>query len=224
MASCSWVSSQRSLFGDDGEYVGEQAVQTVPKTQYDQLLEKYETLLKDSSTAADGAPIQSGIEKEELLNALSTAQSNPQGAGPELAETVDVFAVSPKTSTQQSNTAAASVDYSKVDIEGQIMILRRAESFLVENKIDDAMNEIRKVENSSVRQIRVRAKYLLGELLLVQNEYDLAMQVFKEIITKDAFSGVVYKTLGRLILCAEKLQLEQEKERYYSMLHEIFEA
>ena len=50
------------------------------------------------------------------------------------------------------------------------------------------------------------------------------MQIFEEIIEKDAFSGTVIKALGRLIVCSEKLKLEKKKERYYSLLHDFFES
>ena len=73
-----------------------------------------------------------------------------------------------------------------------------------------------------LRQIRVHAKFYIGEILFRQQEYDLAMQVFEEILDKDAFSGIVLKTLGRLVTCSKKLKLKKKKDRYYSMLHDFF--
>ena len=39
-----------------------------------------------------------------------------------------------------------------------------------------------------------------------------------------AFSGVIIKTLGRLITCAEKLKLSKKKDVYFSILHDFFDA
>ncbi len=80
------------------------------------------------------------------------------------------------------------------------------------------------LEHSKVRQIAVQAKYYIGMILFKQSEFDLSMQLFEEIIRKDAFSGVVLKALGKLIVCTEKLKLSKKRERYYSMLHDFFEA
>ena len=82
---------------------------------------------------------------------------------------------------------------------------------------------MRPLEKSPVKQLMVWSKYLIGEILFKQNEFDLAMQVFEEIINKHAFSGLVIKSLGRLIVCSEKLKLTKKKEQYYSLLHDFFE-
>jgi len=50
------------------------------------------------------------------------------------------------------------------------------------------------------------------------------MQIFEEIITRDAYSGMVVKTLGRLIVCSEKLGLKAKKDKYFSVMHDFFEA
>ena len=52
----------------------------------------------------------------------------------------------------------------------------------------------------------------------------LAMQLFRRDSTNYAFSGVVYKALGRLIACSEKLKLAQKKDKHFSYLHDFFEA
>ena len=102
--------------------------------------------------------------------------------------------------------------------------LREAEGLIERNKFNEGLNKLKAVENSTSRQVRVRAKFLLGEILFKQKEYDLAMQVFEEIISKDAFSGMVLKSLGRLIICCEKLKQEKKQQQYYSILHDFFES
>ena len=110
-----------------------------------------------------------------------------------------------------------------LSVEEQFAKLKKAEELIEAKQFDEALNYIKRdTEKSSIRQVRVKAKFLLGELLLQQNEYDLAMQMFEEIINQYAFSGLVIKTLGRLILCSEKLKLEDKKTKYFSMLNDIF--
>jgi len=226
LGGCAWLQSRQSLFGNDEASPEEKPVATtVPKDQYDQLLQKYEALqtqfqVKEAKVDDDAmmgvASGDADATGEALLGDLQKA-----GSG-ELAETVDVF-----SQTNGSSAAKAVVnsdDYSSVDVEAQIRNLQTAEQLVAQNKFDESLNLLKPLERSPVRQIRVRARYLVGESLFKQGDYDLSMQIFEEIIEKDAFSGTVIKALGRLIVCSEKLKLEKKKERYYSLLHDFFES
>lgn len=231
-SSCSWITSKRSLFGEEEENVVDSSStnNVVPKAQYDQLLNKYNSLLEQTKDLpAQGAP----GEGADLVGQLSQAKSTP--TNPELAETVDVFAKIGNDTVVNTNAAVPSMvsagtagavapDYKNVDVEGQIATLRQAESLVYSNRNDEALKLIKKIENSPVRQVAVRARFLLGELMFNQGEFDLSMQVYERILSHDAFSGVVIKTLGRLIVCSEKLGLNAKKDKYYSMLHDFFGA
>lgn len=234
LSSCSNLTTRKSLFGDEGQSSDDSKVTTVPKSQYDQLLKKYEILLKqnrDANINGRGEDVPA-VDKdlfnekrpEDIVSALNQLEGK-QGAsgGADLAETVDVFKkpVEPKgLSTKQPVVIA---DYDKIDMEGQIKKYRQAVVLMNQNKFDAALNEFKLLENSPVRQISVRAKFNIGELLFKQGEFDLAMQVYEEILQKDAFSGLVLKALGRLIVCSAKLKLKKKEEQYYSVLHDFFE-
>jgi TolA-binding protein len=82
---------------------------------------------------------------------------------------------------------------------------------------------LKELESSPVKQVAVYAKFLIGEMLFKQKEYDLSSQVFESILKQYSFSGLVLKSLGRLIVCFEKLKLPGKKEKYYSILHDFFE-
>jgi predicted negative regulator of RcsB-dependent stress response len=114
--------------------------------------------------------------------------------------------------------------YDNMAIENQLVEIRRSLVLIGQNKIDAAMAKLKVLEQSSVPQIKVRSKFLVAELLFRQAEYDLSMQIYEEILTKHAFSGVVLKTLGRLVVCCEKLKLNKKKAQYYSILHDFFEV
>lgn len=226
LVSCSWISNKRSLFGDDDETSENEqrstTLQTVPKAQYDQLEKKYNMLvasMKSKDTRHEA--MKSNLPPEDIVNQLNKAATTN-----DLVETVDVFG-------QDSNKLKSSIDkrmpivshkVTPREIEDQIIKLERAEAFIAKKKFDQALTLLKELENSHVRQIKVNAKYQIGELLFVQGEYDLAMQVFEEIIRKDAFSGLVLKVLGRLIVCSEKLKQSKKQQKYYSILHDFFES
>ena len=258
MQSCSWVTSRRRLFGSDPKIEKEKKAEIkkkkaqayakkgksaeVPREEYEQLMGKYQALLK-----GEYDPNQLEAEKNkfqepqrdvnikdpaQLVEKLKTAPSIPSrmGDGPkgELVETVDVFGKNGIVRNEKPRTRIGlqqhESDFVSDSIESEIEKLREAEALIANNKFNEGLNHLKVVENSTSRQVRVRAKFLLGEILFKQKEYDLAMQVFGEIISKDAFSGMVLKSLGRLIICCEKLKQEKKQQQYYSILHDFFEA
>jgi len=221
LTSCGYVSRRNKDFeaGQDGSVKA--SGQMVPKEEYDALMNKYNQLAANQQTPS-GERVS-----EELINELS---STPKA---ELAETIDVFDQSQNNEITKSNqtpqTASPiviedpNVFVSDNEVEAQFAKLKKAEELIEAKQFDEALGYIKKdTEKSSIPQVRVKAKFLLGELLLQQNEYDLAMQMFEEIINQYAFSGLVIKTLGRLIHCSEKLKLEDKKTKYFSMLNDIF--
>lgn len=225
-SSCSWISSRRSLFGDNEDEAASKTQSTVSKAQYDELLKKYERLQKGSriENTKDPKAMNQMLNQMESSNQeqLLADLNNVSDKSPDLAETVDVFA-----KTQEAgNTAVMTAGPSALDpqmVEGQIEQIRKASTLIRENKLDAGLRIVKTLESSPIRQISVRAKYLLGEILFRQGEFDLAMQMYEEILKKHAFSGVVIKSLGRLIVCAEKLKIDAKKEKYYSILHDFFE-
>lgn len=227
LASCSWVTSRRSLFGDD-EKSEETAKGVVPKSQYDALAKKYEALLKDRRMdqvqGADANQMMNQMEGDGNPAAVVDQLSKVKGTG-ELAETVDVFQQAQKAQAP-SGLAPVPMSTGEIDsglIEDHITKVRKAEKLVAQNKYDESINMIKDLEKSPVRQVVVRAKFLMGEILFGQGEYDLALQVFEEILENHAFSGLVIKTLGRLIVCSDKLKLPGKQEKYYSILHDFFE-
>jgi len=245
MTSCSWLSNRKTLFGEEPE------VSKVPKTtattkpmakstlsptvsraEYNQLLKKYEALAREKgmvqsnqaarsqSPGAQPAPKAfAGQDPSDIVNALNNAPSQA-----ELVETVDVFGKKGISTGHHEMPTVAGMKLSDSEVENQILKLRKAQALISHNKLDAALTLLKELENSSIRQIRVRTKFYLGELLFIQGEFDLAMQIYEEIIQRDAFSGIVIKVLGRLIVCSEKLKQKKKQQKYYSILHDFFES
>ena len=109
-------------------------------------------------------------------------------------------------------------------IKDQMALLRKGRKFLNSNDHVQALELAKGLERSKNRQIQARAGLLKGEVLLKQEQYDLAMQVFEDLIGQYAFSGVTLTALRHLIVCTEKLNLTKKNKQYDSMLHDIFEA
>lgn len=232
LTSCSWVTSRRSLFGDDAEEESTNApMATVPKAQFDALAAKYEALLRERRSggmqdsqmeAATGDAANQMMNQMEKNPALVVDELSRVKSASELAETVDVFRQS-QNAKAMSLKPMSTGEIDNALIEDHITKVRKAETLVSQNKFDAALIIIKELERSPVKQVVVRAKYLMGEILFGQGEYDLAMQIFEEILQKHAFSGLVIKTLGRLIVCSEKLKLAGKQEKYYSILHDFFD-
>ncbi len=224
------MTSRRSLFGGDKEEESNNGpVATVPKAQFDALAAKYESLLRERRAqglqdsnieSATGDAANQMMNQMEKNPALAVDELSRVKSTSELAETVDVFN---RTNNSNSIKPMSTEGLDNAVIEDHIAKVRKAEALVGQNKYDAALVLIKELERSPVKQVVVRAKYLMGEILFGQGEYDLAMQIFEEILQKHAFSGLVIKTLGRLIVCSEKLKLAGKQEKYYSILHDFFD-
>jgi len=235
-SSCSWISNRRSLLGGEDEAAAAApGPQTVSKDQYNELMKKYETLLQErrlenAQSPNEAADLANALEKNPPADPADLAQkiaNLPQDSQDmQLAETVDVFGPDGvKIDKSQAAAPTPSLDSANAgEVEDDLQQLQKAEGLLNQNKFDATLSIVKKLETSPSKQVRVRAKFLLGEILFKQGEFDLAMQIFEEIITRDAYSGMVVKTLGRLIVCSEKLGLKAKKDKYFSVMHDFFEA
>ncbi len=235
-SSCSYLKSARRMIFNEEEPPKQKVV---PKAQYDELMRKYEQATKDSKatgTTIENPDAYSNIKDENPP--LEKIQMNNSGENSDLVETVDVFKES-KSPEEDSNMNSPSgkVVYkaapnvialsdkavSSEQVKNEIILFRKGLSYMNQNNLDGAMRIFQTLENSSIAQVRVRAKYKIGEILQQQKEYDLALQVYEELINHYAFSGMVIPTLKNLILCSEKLNLKDKKAKYQSILVDIFE-
>lgn len=224
-SSCSWVSGGRSLFGEGEDSSEAKATESVPRRQYDELMNKYKVLLEERKmerveTVGDANAMANEMEQSAVLSQLSQVKGD--GEKSELSPTVDLFKES-KVAEQKKRSRPMPRNYSPALINDHVNKIKQVERLVTQNKIDPAIKLLKELEMSPVRQVAVRAKFFLGEILFKQEEYDLALQVYEDVLKKHAFSGLVVVSLGRLIVCSEKLKINSKKEKYYSMLHDFFE-
>jgi TolA-binding protein len=213
-SSCSWYKDlQRSLVEDDERTNSKRTMRAVPREQYDQLLVKYEELSKKYESLKDKNPKQSSIT-DDLRNTQSENFATPS---PNVeTETVDVF----------NNTGAATtgaLPQVSADIEEQLNLYRRGVALKASNA-GEATKIFQGLETQAAPAIRVRAKQQIGELLYGKQQYDLALQVFEDVINKYAYSGVVLDALKYAAVCSDKLGIPAKKDQYSSMLRDVFET
>jgi tetratricopeptide (TPR) repeat protein len=214
LSSCSWLAHRESLFGDSDKTPEPAEAQAprgqesksdkVSREEYEQLKNRYDILMNEKNGNVQTA--KEGDVVADLQKAKSTD---------EVAETVNVFA-----SSKDSKESVAGAG----ELEEQIGKIRKAEELMSVNKFNDAIALLKNLEKSSQKYIVAYSKFLIAEGMFTQGNYDLSMQIYEEIINKYAFSGVVLKALGRLIVCAEKLKLEKKREQYFSLFQDVFEA
>ncbi|MFT6543657.1 MAG: hypothetical protein ACJAT2_000971, partial [Bacteriovoracaceae bacterium] len=179
LESCSWVTSRRSLFGDDPKIEKEKKAKElkakneafkkqgksteVPREEYEQLKNKYESLLNgdyDKSKLSDKPISQEEMgdvkDPAQLVEQLKTAPEVRSGSSGELAETVDVFGkngIVRNSNTPSGPTSNAlqkhETDFVSDSIESEITKLREAEGLIELNKFNEGLNKLKVVENST---------------------------------------------------------------------------
>jgi tetratricopeptide (TPR) repeat protein len=172
---------------------------------------------------------QTAIDPSELVNHIDQAIPDSKvSEGVDINSNATIAETKKETTSKAGPQAPDSMGVQHVnltdDVDDQITKLREVEDMIKVNKFENALSTLKELENSKEKQIVVRAKVMLGDLLFGQGEYDLAMQVYEEVVKKYAFSGYVLKALGKLVACSEKLKLPEKQAKYYSLLHDFFEA
>ncbi len=216
LSSCSFFNRREAGYNHREEKASDPYKDYVPKAQYDQLKAQYDQLLTQS-------PMNFSLpEKKVDLSEMATSPA-------ELENTVDLFVNEEKKEIEapiiiEEKKSIASHELKKEEIEDQIYKFQHAEELVEQKNFKKALDLLRILENTPVSQLKANVLFEKGNIFFVQQEYDLAMQIFKKILGQHANSGVVYKTLARLLSCCEKLGLIQEKEKYDSILHDLLGA
>lgn len=219
LSSCAWYRDlERTLVEDDQKQAATRKSRVVPRAQYDELLMKYDELQKKYDEVKSGKP-----SSESLVDELQRTQAEnfSNTAKPNSVETVDVFAgAAPIAGT----TAAVDVALPQIgkDEESQISAYRQG-LVLVQTNPTEALKVFQQLDAKGIPAIKVRAKLQIGMLLMKQNQYDLALQSFEDIIQKYSYSGVVIEALRNASICGDKLGLAVKRDQYASMLKDVFE-
>lgn len=216
--SCSWYRNmERSLIDEDKKEAKTQKNRNrpVPREQYDELLAKYEDLSKKYESLKEGK----ATEQSSLVDEINKSQSENFATPSQNVETetVDVF---PAAAQQVAASTSPAVPAS---LESQLDLYRKGLALKTANP-GEATKIFQQLEATGDPSVKVRSKLQVGELLYSKNQYDLALQVFEDIITKHADSGVVIDALKYAAVCSDKLGNTAKRDQYTSMLNDVFEV
>lgn len=207
LSSCSWFRSlERSLVEDDEKQM-KRSGRAVPREQYDQLLVRYEELSKKYEN------LKSGNKEPEVDLA-----ENSQLKKSDDIETVNLF---PTENTGDKEVPLITNQEIPKDIESQLSLYRRAIGLKVRSP-GEATKIFQQLEGHGIEAVQARARYQLGDMLLTRKQYDLALQIFEDVITKNASSGIVLDALKGAVEASDKLGLTNKKDQYQSMLVDVF--
>lgn len=209
LSSCAWYRDlERDLVEDDAKKANKSKV--VSRAQYDQLLEKYDDLQKKYNLLKEG-PKESNSLVDELQKSSSENFANVSSN----VETVDAFG-----GNQQVVVATEDIPS---DVNSQLALFRRGMTMKSSNP-GEATKIFQQLEAKGAPAVKVRSKLQIGELLYSKGQFDLALQVFEDVINTQAHSGVVLDALRYAVVCSEKLGIQNKKDQYASMLNDVFEA
>lgn len=201
--SCSsWVKSTRKMINDE-----ENAQKKwVHVNQYNDVVEKNKILeqkieiLEGQLSPNSRQVVEQDNKRDEMITEvvdLSTL-TTPEPAK-KVVQPAPVVVASPKTIEQE------------VDLYQKAMLLKN------NGNLDDAIKILNRLNQAKSKQVLVRVKNQLGHIYQAQEQYDLAVQVYKEVIENYAFSGVVIESLSGIVECYDKLGLSNEKLKYQSL-------
>lgn len=210
VSSCAWYKDlERSLVADDEKQQQKRSNRPVPREQYDQLLVKYEELSKKYEQLKE-KPANS---QDSLVDELQKTQSENFANASSNVETVNVF-------DEKEKDAGAPISV-PADVESQLSLYRRGLA-LKNSNVGEATKIFQQLETHGISPVKSRAKYQIGDMLMTKTQYDLALQVFEDIIGKNADSGVVIDALRGAVIAADKLGIKNKKDQYASMLNDVF--
>lgn len=235
IVSCSWIDKQaQSLFGFDENAPTQDGAakrpprraEYVPKDQYDALMTKYKELLDKKQSSSDREVMPNRNMSDQMIKELDDVKSAPKNA-PVIQQTVDIFADDKKVAPRIETNVAASAPVISRELDYQtasrlVQKYQEGVELVGKGQTDQALKIFQELERSPMEQIRVRAKYQIAEMLFAQKEYDMAMQVYEDILQTHAFSGVVIKALKKLVICSKELNLNDKANTYNSFLVDIF--
>lgn len=237
VTSCSWINKTTDrLMGRKRKPVKKKSY--VSKAQYDDLFRKYEALRNKYEADPSKPVMKNHNASNKLLDDLNDLKAPAKGqelktkSKASMIETVDVFgskglvkSSKPKSNIAKSlekNIVAPTKNLNFDETNQEVGKYRQGSLYLAQGKNDLALRVFQELERSPLLQVRVRAIHKIGELLFLQGEYDLAMQVFENLVENYAFSGVVLDSLKKLVTCSEKLNLVEKRDRYHSMINDVF--
>lgn len=187
-------------------------------------MKNYIELSKKHKVATSQGSLDNKNNTQTIVERANQKSSTPNGLDANI-DSVDVFAEVNRAQNIEKNTGSTMQDSpmnSSAIANKEIDLLQRAIALKDGGKIDPALKIFQALEVSTTIQVKVRAKFYIGEILLAKKQYDLAMQSFESIVNSYAFSGLVIDSLRHLVTCTDQLGIVDKKQKYLLMLKDVF--
>lgn len=219
LVSCSSLveSTRRNLMGEESPRKAKKEVKWVAKAQYDDLLTKYKNLQDKYDSLKDEKVNKTNSDYNQMDEMSSNTKSK------KISETIDVFSKGGLANQVQASQETQLQNLNQTDVSDELKVYKKGVALKQNGKPDDSLKVFQYLERSKSEQIRVRAKSNIGDIYMVKNQFDLALQVYEGIIVNYAFSGKVIPSLRNAIICCDQLGLKEKKLKYQSILRDFFE-
>ena len=119
---------------------------------------------------------------------------------------------------EKSKSSKSKKAYNAKTVRKELKGLIQLKEKIDQKKFGDALLLVKELEGSQVEQVRAQARFFFAEVLFLQKEFDLAMQIYEEVLIKMTYSAYARESLERLVVCTEKLNRESKNTYYQSML------
>lgn len=172
-------------------------------------------------------------EKVELLEArlnqnqapsnndLANEMVKDSGRDELITEVVDLSSLTNNSSrpevAENLSSAVAAAPMNPSDVEKEVDLYQKAVLLKNNGNYNESIKIFNRLGQASSKQILVRVKQQLGEIYQAQGQFDLAIQMYKEVIEKYAFSGIVINALTGIVECYDKMGMPSEKLKYQSL-------
>jgi hypothetical protein len=203
MSSCSLFEERRPVGKAQSATISDNF--NVPRAQYDEVINQLENERKESD-----------LLKEKILR-LEFEKENFKC---ENKETIEIIV---PTSNEKNSIPIDQVKEEKKpkELNDEILSLEKAKDEMIKGRLAQAMIILKELSTSSNQHMRARSKFRIGEILVLQKEYELAQQVFQEIIDHYSFSSVSIDALREIIKCFQSQNNEEKVKEYGALLEKI---
>lgn len=150
------------------------------------------------------------------------SENVPREQYEELLKRYKALAMTQSLDMSETNSPEGEVHEIKTPLEEQINLYKKATELVNSNEFTKAMKIFQNLEHSPQLQIKVRAKYQMGLILLTQGDFDLALSVFEEIYARYPQSGIKILSLKKIIHCSQNLNLKEKLEQYTKIYNEHY--
>lgn len=219
LTSCSsWVESTHKMIDREERAQKEPQRKWVHVGQYNQVVSQNKEL-QEKVELLEAQLNKKMSNAGDLASEMAQSADNDPGRDNLITEVVDLSTITnaPSKAFDKPVVASPAVPVKPERVEKEVDLYQKAVLLKDNGNFDEAIKIFNQLNQAKSKQILVRVKNQLGHIYQAQGQFDLAIQMFKEVIEKYAFSGVVINALSGIVECYDKMGMPNEKLKYESL-------